>query len=49
MMPETETSGDDTAEEWSTPVNWEEEPAIKAKRRNTRRSEIMAMLSFEQI
>jgi len=27
----TEISGDATAEEWSTPVNWEG-PAIKAKR-----------------
>jgi len=27
-----QTSGDDAAEEWSTPVNWED-PAIKAKRR----------------
>jgi len=25
--PKTETSGDDAAEEWSTPVNWEENPA----------------------
>jgi len=33
MMPKAETSGDDAAEEWSTPVNWEEDPAIKAKRR----------------
>jgi len=31
MMPKTETSGDDAAKEWSTPVNWEEDPAIKAK------------------
>jgi len=30
MMPTTETSGDDAAEEWSTPVNWEEDPVIKA-------------------
>jgi len=29
----TETSGNDDAEEWSTPVNWEEDPAIKAERR----------------
>jgi len=33
MIPKTETTGDDAAEEWSTPVNWEEDPAIKAKRR----------------
>jgi len=33
MMPKTETSGDDAAEEWSIPVNWEEDPAIKAKPR----------------
>jgi len=25
MMPKTETSGDDATEEWSTPVNWEED------------------------
>jgi len=30
MMPKTETSGDDAAEEWLTSVNWEEVPAIKA-------------------
>jgi len=35
MMPETETSGDDAAEEWSTPVNWED-PAIKAEQRRRR-------------
>jgi len=35
MTPKTETSGDDTAEEWSTPVNWEEDPAIKAKQRRS--------------
>jgi len=34
MMPKTETIGDYTAEEWSTPVNWKEDPAIKAKRRS---------------
>jgi len=33
MLPKTETSGDNAAEEWSIPVNWEEDPAIKAKRR----------------
>jgi len=33
MMPKTETSRDDAAEEWSTPVNWEEDSVIKAKRR----------------
>jgi len=32
MMPKIETSGDDAAEEWSTPVNWEEDPAVKAER-----------------
>jgi len=31
MMPNTETSGDNVAEEWSTPVYWEKDPAIKAK------------------
>jgi len=31
MMAKTETSGDDAAEEWSTPVN-SEDPAIKAER-----------------
>jgi len=30
MMPKTETSGDDVAEEWSTMVYWKENPAIKA-------------------
>jgi len=30
IMPKTETSGDDAAVEWSTPGNWEEDPAIKA-------------------
>jgi len=29
----TETSGVDAAEEWSTPVNWKEDPTIKAERR----------------
>jgi len=29
-MPKIETSGDDAVEEWSTPVNWEEDSAIKA-------------------
>jgi len=33
MMPKIETSGNDTAE-WSTPVNWEEDPVIKAERRS---------------
>jgi len=33
MMPKKETSGDDAAEECSTPVNLEEDPAIKAERR----------------
>jgi len=33
MIPKTETSGDDAAEEWSTLVNWVEDPAIKAERR----------------
>jgi len=32
MMPETETSRDDAAEEWSTPVYWEEDLAIKENR-----------------
>jgi len=35
MMPMTETSGDDAAEEWSTQVNWEEDSAIKAERRRS--------------
>jgi len=26
----------DAAEEWSTPVNWEEDPAIKAERKRRR-------------
>jgi len=30
MMPTTETSGYDAVEEWSTLINWEEDPAIKA-------------------
>jgi len=29
MMPKTEAGGDDAAEEWSTPINWEEDPAIR--------------------
>jgi len=33
MIPKTETSGDDAAEEWSTSVNWEEDPGIKTERR----------------
>jgi len=37
MMLKTETSGDDAAEEWSIPVNWEEDPAIKEERKRTRR------------
>jgi len=38
MMHKTETSGDDVADckEWYIPVNWEEEPAIKAERRRRR-------------
>jgi len=31
MMLKTKTSGDDAVEEWSTPVNCEEDPAIKAE------------------
>ena len=31
MMLRTETSGDDAAEKWLTPVNWEEDHAVKAK------------------
>jgi len=31
MMPKTETSGDNAAEEWLTSVNWEEAPVIKAE------------------
>jgi len=31
MMPKTR--GDGAAEEWSTPVNWEEDPVIMAQRR----------------
>jgi len=38
MMPKTETSRDDAAEEWSAPVNWEEDPTIKAERRRRRDS-----------
>jgi len=37
MIPKTETSGGDAVEEWSTPVNWEENPAVKAKRRRRRK------------
>jgi len=33
MMPKTETSGDDAAEEWSIPVNWED-PTITAEQRS---------------
>jgi len=33
MMPKTETSGDDGAEEWLTLVNWEEDLAIKTEQR----------------
>jgi len=33
MMPKTDTSGDDAAEEWSIPVKWVESPAIKAEQR----------------
>jgi len=32
-MSKTETSGDDAAEERSTPINWRGDPATKAKRR----------------
>jgi len=35
MMPKTETSGDDVAEEWLTPVNWEEDPTIKTEQRRS--------------
>jgi len=31
MMPKTETSGDDAAEDWSILVNWEEDPTIKER------------------
>jgi len=31
MMPKTETSGDDAAEEWLAPVNWAKDTAVKAK------------------
>jgi len=33
LMPKTETRGDDAAEEWSTPVFWKEDLAIKAEQR----------------
>jgi len=33
MMLKRETTGDDTAEEWSTPINWEEDYVIKGERR----------------
>jgi len=36
MMPKAEAGGDDAAEEWSIPVNWEEDHAIKAERRRRR-------------
>jgi len=29
MLPKTETSGDDAAGEWSTPVNWEEDSSLR--------------------
>jgi len=53
MMPKTEASGDDAAEEWLTSVNWEEDPAIKAKRRRKHRNDKQlvkssAILSFSQ-
>jgi len=35
MMPKTETSEDEAVEEWSAPINWKEDPAIKAERRKT--------------
>jgi len=31
MMPKTETSGDDAAEEWSISVNWEEDMPSRQK------------------
>jgi len=34
MMPKTETSGDDAAEEWLNPVNWED-PVNKAEWRRS--------------
>jgi len=37
---ETKTSGDDVAEEWSIPVNWED-PAITAERRRSGYCEFM--------
>jgi len=36
MIPKTEANGDAAAEDWSTPVNWEEDSAIKAKQRRRR-------------
>jgi len=33
IMPKTKISGNDAAEKWSTSVNWEEDPAVKAKRK----------------
>jgi len=29
VIPKTETSADDAAEEWSTPVNWEETLSLR--------------------
>jgi len=41
MMPKMETSGDDAVEEWSNPVNWEEDLAVKSKRRRRRQYSIV--------
>jgi len=47
MMRKTETSGDDAAEEWLTPVNWEKDFAIKAERRRRRMQIKHYHVSFE--
>jgi len=41
MMPKTETSEDDTAEVWSTPVNWEEDLSIEAEWRRKGRMVVL--------
>jgi len=35
MMPKTETSGDDDAEEWSTLVNWKEVLTRRARQKHS--------------
>jgi len=47
MMPKTETSVDDTAEEWSTP--WEEDPTIEEKRKRRWRRNISQVLALRTV